>query len=107
MTDIRYIYRNNGHWLRLLNLVDQDSVAVTNATVTANMTKKDGSAIGGIALPLTLTAIGATNSYEVALDASVMTGVAPYDRLRIVISIDAGGIKGELVRDVVFNERLA
>ena len=108
MSDIAFIFRNNGHWLRLRNLTDKDGVAVLGAAVTAVLKTRAGTNVAGSTTwPVTLTQVGVTNTYEALIDATTFTGVIPYQHLTITVSVNAGGVKGEFVRDVVFNERMA
>ena len=107
MSDIAFLYRNNGHWIRLLELVDKDGAAVVGAAVTANIKTRAGTNVTGPTWPLTLAQVGATNDYEALLDVSAITGLTLFQHLTVVVAVNAGGVKGEFVRDVVYNERIA
>jgi hypothetical protein len=107
MSDVAFLYRNNGHWIRLLDLVDKDGAAVLGAAVTAVVRTKVGSNVVGPTWPVTLTQIGVTNDYEALVDTTPFRGLMLTQHLDVVVSVNAGGVKGEFVRDVPFKERAA
>lgn len=107
MSDVAFFFRNNGHWIRLLNLIDKDGAAVLGASVTASVKTRAGTNVSGPTWPLTLAQVGTTNDYEALIDATAFTGLTLFQHLTVIVSVNAGGIKGEFVRDVIFNERVA
>ena len=107
MSDIAFLFRNNGHWLRLLDLVDKDGTAVLGAAVTAVVRTKTGSNVTGPTWPVTLAQVGSSNDYEALVDTSAFQKLMLGQHLDVVVSVNAGGVKGEFVRDVPFKERAA